>query len=277
MPARATLRLWLGCSLLLWAARLALAWAASRPLAYVVGVGDGDDRLLFEPGALFVLEVLRLRADLLAPALASTLLLLLCSWVLLLGVTSAILAWLTRLDGAPAWQLPALDPWKSLRRIAALASAAGAAAVALAALVLSLVTAANAALQGAVGPTRDVVLIGALVVSLPLFAALGALFDLARVHVLAGGHDAVGALRRAWETFTAQLQQLVVARAAIAAASLLVIAGAGALAGAQPLAAPERARRGAGVPTLGAAGFLRPPLQVAWFVVLVKSARPPQA
>lgn len=273
--ARTTFRAWLGCSLLLWAARLPLAWAASRPLALVVGVGDGDDRLLFEPGALFLLEVLRLRVDLLARAIAPTLLLLIGSWVLLLAVTSSILAWLARIQGAPAPRLPSLR--QRAQRVAVLAGGAGAATVALGAVTATLLGATATAVQDVTEPTRDVLLLGVLGASLLPFAALGALFDLARIHVLASGDDALGALRHAWATFTARLGRLVVARAAIAAASLAVVAGAGAFVATQPVTSPETGPLVVVVIVHRAAGLLLAALQVAWFVVLVRSARAPQA
>ncbi len=77
----------------LWLARLVLAWLVSRPLAVFFSAGLDDDRVLFEPGALWLTEVLRLRFDQLDDTLGTTFGLVAFAWIAL----SVVSTWLCAL------------------------------------------------------------------------------------------------------------------------------------------------------------------------------------
>jgi hypothetical protein len=76
----------------LWLARLVLAWLVSRPLAVFFSAGLDDDRVLFEPGALWLTEVLRLRFDQLDDTLGTTFGLVAFAWVALTLVSTWVCA-----------------------------------------------------------------------------------------------------------------------------------------------------------------------------------------
>lgn len=301
VPRGAPLRLWLRCTLLLWSVRLAVAWAASRPLAVVVGAGDLEDRLLFEPGGLLLLEVLRLRADLLLDALGATSLLLLGSWAVLLVATTAVLAQLGRAwvlqepSTRPPGTAPGASPpggdraellrsgrhplggalWARLPRVGVLSLVAGGAGV-LVLLIVALVTGAvRRGLGDTSAATQELALVGLLLATLGAFGVIGALFDLARAHVVIEDLGVLGAVRGAWETFTRHLTRLVAVRVGVAVTSLGLVAGVAALVAAQSLEAPEGGSVTLVVLLHRVAGFLLAGLQVLWFGVLVRSMRSP--
>jgi hypothetical protein len=69
-----------------------LAWLLSRPLAVLFSAGLDDDRVLFEPGALWLTEVLRLRFDQLDDTLGTTFGLVAFAWVVLTVVSTWLCA-----------------------------------------------------------------------------------------------------------------------------------------------------------------------------------------
>ncbi len=78
---------------LVWTARLTAAYCISRPLVETLTRHIGfDDRHLFEPGGLLLLEVVRLRTDALVGALWASLPLLMVFQLILLGPVAALLA-----------------------------------------------------------------------------------------------------------------------------------------------------------------------------------------
>jgi hypothetical protein len=264
------LRVWAGSCGVLWGARLVLAWVASRPVAVAL-TGNYEDRLLFEPGGMLLLEVFRLRAEVLTGAAAATTLLLLGAWVLLLATSTAILARL--LAATPVAR--GADPWwrgalRALPRIAALALGLGALGL--------LVVFAGGVLTAALvrGPleaspaSRSVVLLGLLVCGALLAVAASVLFDLARGELVLGARLGP-ALRAATRRLRARLAALLGQRLILAALALSIVAAAAAFVSTQPL---DSGRSGPLVAVFSvhrAAGALLATLHVLWLGLVARA------
>lgn len=270
---------WLLAVVALWGARLALSWAVSRPIAAGLG-GDYDDRALFEPGGVFLLEVLRLRADVLNAALGASALLLGGAWVLLLIVSTGILAHWTPPNELSTSSAPEASPrhWcvragRALPRVGGLALLAGGALLVLGGTWTLLATAFGQLLPTGGAPwLRELWLAFGLLVGLGLVLLVGVLFDLARAELVAGT-SLRGAVSLALETFRRSWRALLALRISVAVAGTLVVAGVAAFVGTLPLEAPQTGPLLATVLAHRAAGAVLAALHVTWLARVAQATR----
>lgn len=260
----------LGCWTLLWGARLALAWVVSRPVAVAVSAGEYADRSSFEPGGLMLLELVRLRTEPLLEALRTSTSLLVGAWVLLVVVTTSGVVLLDRGpkgEGATRWWSAAARALPRVLFVAALL--VGTALLCLFVLFTVTGTVAGALSSGASPVLAELVAAGGVLLGLTLLALGGLGFDLMRVHLIRGAPSLRVALGEAGRSFRNHAGRLLAGRAAVAVASLLVVAGVAWLVGRQDLT-----REGTG-PLLSVfvlhrlGGALLVALQVIWLALVV--------
>lgn len=252
----------------IWGARLALSWIATRPIGVVLTAGVSDDRFLFEPGALGLLEVLRLRYALLGAAGQSTLALVVLGYVAL----ACLSAWATRTlaeDGAPQTPLA-----RQLPRVGGLAFLVLGLALFLAFLAaVGLGAVVEGALQQASSLARDAsLLVGGAAIAL-LVAAFGIIHDLARTELLL--HDATlrSSLSSAFIVLRRSFWKIAGTRLALAVAALAVTGAAAGLVGLISVDRPGDGRVWGAVFTHQVAAWLLAGLHVAWLGALVRASK----
>jgi hypothetical protein len=267
MNAKAGLRL----VSLVWAARLTLAWVASRPLAVLLGGGVMDDRMLFEPGALGLLEVLRLRFELLGPATRATFGLLALGYVLLAFFD----AWLTRTLLTAESPSPAKSQHAPLIELAPRLVGLW---LLLMGPALVLAVLAGAGLGGLVeGPLSrgsslaqsSVLALGVLLI-LSIVAAFGVVHDVARTQLLDVGDGVKPATMRGFRVVRRNFRPIVGLRAAFAVGALAVTSAATALTGIIAVDRPGDLRPWAAFANHQVAAWLLAALHVAWLLTTVR-------
>lgn len=275
VPARVwmglPLRVWAGTIAALWGARLVVAWVASRPVAVALA-GSHEDRLLFEPGSLLLIEVLRLRADVLSGAAATSAMLLVGAWAALLAVSTGVLA---RLIAAAGGAVEANDWWRgavrALPRTAGLALLLGVVGL----IALSAFGVVAAALVGERAfetprALREGLLLGVLAVGSLVALMTSILFDLARAELALGARlgDSVRAAARGLRT---RLVALLVQRLVLAALAVCVLAGAATVVSAEPLHTEQAGPLWTVFLTHRGAGALLATLHVSWLVLVARA------
>lgn len=260
-----------------WAARLLVAWIASRPLSTLLSAGVGDDRFLFEPGALGLLEVLRLRLELLGPALRTTLGLVLVGYVALSGVSIGATRALAAAGGATPRVAP-IDVARMLRRAAGLALLVLGPLALLGAVGLAVLFALHGGpLTRAAPLVRDLGFLAGLGLLALMLALLGVVHDLARAHVVVGDGAVLASIRRALASLRYGFWRVAGARLALAALTALVVVAAGVITGLLSVDRPGELRAWAALLSHQIAAWLLAALHVAWlwFTLQARSDAPP--
>lgn len=272
-----SLKVWLGGCFLLWGARLAAGWMTSRPLAAAFHTGALDDRVLFEPGALMLMEVLRLRTDLLMSALGSSLVLLLGCWAALVAIGTAVVALLSEAERSAGDDRTATAHWLSraghaLPRVALVGLVTGSFALVFVVLSTFFLSALrNGPLREASPLVQDGTLFLGIVGCFLGLAVAGILFDLARAALVQSTARTVsGALKKAAELLIDHPGRIIGLRLVAAGVSALLVVAGAALTAAVPL---ESARSAPLLTVFGihrVAGLLLVAVQITWLGFVVR-------
>ncbi len=251
----------------IWGARLVLAWIATRPLTVLLTAGVSDDRLLFEPGALGLLEVLRLRLDLLGAAGQATLLLVALGYVAL----ACLSAWATRaLHPSEPARTPLLG---QLPRVGALAILVLGPSLFLAFLAS---VGVGAVVDGPLGQASSLARDGGLMCGIALIAlvlaAFGLVHDLARTELVLHDTAVLRSLASAVALLKVSFWKLVGTRLALAVAAFAVTSAAAALVGLLSVDRLGELRVWGVVLTHQLAAWLLAALHVAWLAMLVRAS-----
>lgn len=248
------------------------AWVVSRPVAVAMSAGGYADRASFEPGGLMLLELVRLRTEPLLQGLRTSTFLLVGAWVLLVVVTTGGVALLDRGPagaGATRWWSGTA---RALPRVLFLAALlVGTALLCLFALLTVTGTVAGALSSRASPVAAELVAAGGVLLGVTLLALGGLAFDLMRVHLIRGAPNLRVALGEAGRSFRNHAGRLLVGRAAVAVASLLVVAGVAWLVGRQDLSREATSSVFAAflLHRLGGASLVG--IQVIWLALVVRA------
>lgn len=217
-------------ALALWAYRLATAWIVAYPLSQAVeahGIAQfpGGDAVLFEPGGVRLVELLRIGRPALTASVESA---------VVLGVVVALVsliplaAVIVRLDNADLGLRSCLS--RALAHGPPFVLLFGLALVAQTILLfvaLSFAAPSLEPLRLLVGPRgADFAIVAGGALTLGLLAAVGVLHDLARAHVVSREERALSALRAAAATFFRHPARVLLGWGVPAVVSLVVVGAA---------------------------------------------------
>ncbi len=213
--------------LLVYAVRLVVAAIAAYPACAIAtkttGGWPGGDRVLFEPGSLMLMELVRLhrvglQAWLTQAALVSVLMIpigIALNAVLLSALASPPSA------GASRVSARAVASLRPLSIVWAVYAAVAASTGGLFYLLAEALQGSSSSAQSA--PLRDMLWLAAVAVGALVVLAAGVVHDVARAAVVRGGLDAAGALLVAWRSVRSFCWPLLAAWWARAAAGALLV------------------------------------------------------